>query len=201
MRCKLGEDRKPQYCSDAHWPYQYPSVPELDPFTVSECVRSRVTRGPGSVTHQGSWLCSRATTAKGSGAALQPQHRPGSRHIHLDSTPWDQRLWTPLGAQRTCCSTQDSKAAFITTAERQALAGVALPKPFHAASWTPCCSLHTAAMVSSPSHPSCRPCLWRLHQQATYWGLPVKELKASSDPSPKVWPHQMNELIRQCVYF
>lgn len=37
MRCKLGEDRKPQYCSDAPWPYQYPSVSELDPFTVFKC--------------------------------------------------------------------------------------------------------------------------------------------------------------------
>ena len=169
-------------------------------------------QGPGSVAHQGFWLCFRAITAKGFGAAFHPQHRPGSRRIYLDCSAWDYGLWMPLGVQhKHCSSTQDSKAASITTADHQILAGIAQPepkpKPFHAASQAPCSNLYTAAVVAS-SCPSKSPVLPAM---CVRWGsvapsashylgpqtCPVKELKASSAEfkfkcmtSPHEWTHK-----------
>lgn len=142
MRWKVGENWKPQYCCHAPWP-NYPSESELDLFIVSKCVRSRIMQGHGPVTHWGSWFCSR-TKVKRPGAALHPQHRLGSRSICIP-LPRTAGFGCHLESS-TCCSTQHSTAAFISTAEHQMLAGTAQPRVLTLSHW----SLYTAGTVATP---------------------------------------------------
>lgn len=186
------------------------TTPQRQNWMRSPCL-NRVMQGPGSVTHQVFWLCSRGTKAKGPGAALHPQHRPGSRRVCLDSTPWDYRLWMPLGVQHTHCSTQDSRAVFITTADHQIPAGIAQPIAPSPSPFTLLHKLHASnselklwwLLQARAWHPA--GCVWWRSAPASASRFSGPQLKGYRywvmSSSSNVWPHHMNELVRSTCIF